>query len=637
VANHVIGREFVEQKGISYSKPDAWTVDELMDALHDNPIQKKRVVLPRYQRNLVWSDGQCKKFIDSLKKGYPFGSLLLYNIGPHDNSEHYSLIDGLQRVSTLSKHEKCRTKFFDETDVPVELISDLAFAFQMTEAEQTQVSHLIGEWVRSLTDFEETAGYSAYKLAKFICHELSRELTPDVLDGIHDGILAPFLKQAKAQHDISGLKIPLMIYNGEQHDLPEIFARLNRQGTQLSKYQIYAATWSHEQMRIPNQGVTDMIKEKYDSIMKQGMTVEGYDPDSKTWRTQSFSPFEYLFGLGKWLAKQNPGLFGSASPENPDITDSVAFNLCTTCLGFDISAMADVAKKLQVLDTKRFEEELVSSISLVTSALLPVTRLRLNTKDSGVGDSPNYYHTEFQIVSMIGRCFRAKYLPSLSVRPGWEATWEKLRENLRYHYLYDVVRHSWAGTGDKQVDELVKDDSRYEAPISREAWSRVLDTWCDEELAKKERNRNVRNEDLLFLRFVYAHLVSAFIDALPDHPFHVEHLVPVARLRKMLGKDGGLPMNAVANLALIPEKLNLKKGDQTLFEYCDGQVHSGKMTREEALRLENEVGSFLIVSRPELSDAVVSDEKTYESFLKGRFAVLKERFLNLNSVKGEDG
>ena len=36
------------------------------------------VVLPTYQRKLVWSENQKTNFINNISLGYPFGAILLY-------------------------------------------------------------------------------------------------------------------------------------------------------------------------------------------------------------------------------------------------------------------------------------------------------------------------------------------------------------------------------------------------------------------------------------------------------------------------------------------------------------------------------------------------------------------------------
>ncbi|MHC5248550.1 DUF262 domain-containing protein [Enterococcus sp. LJL90] len=56
------------------------------------------VVLPSFQRKLVWSKAEKKSFIETLHNGYPFGAILVYQ---YPNEEKISLIDGLQRFTTI--------------------------------------------------------------------------------------------------------------------------------------------------------------------------------------------------------------------------------------------------------------------------------------------------------------------------------------------------------------------------------------------------------------------------------------------------------------------------------------------------------------------------------------------------------
>ena len=44
--------------------------------INDN-IENKIFVVPQYQRGFVWSDKQKDQFVDTLKRGLPFGTILL--------------------------------------------------------------------------------------------------------------------------------------------------------------------------------------------------------------------------------------------------------------------------------------------------------------------------------------------------------------------------------------------------------------------------------------------------------------------------------------------------------------------------------------------------------------------------------
>lgn len=74
-------------------------------------IENKDLVLPEFQRDFVWKEEDVKKFIQSLYKNYPTGSLLIWKTlnppklrGKHKDSESvYTrvLLDGQQRLTTL--------------------------------------------------------------------------------------------------------------------------------------------------------------------------------------------------------------------------------------------------------------------------------------------------------------------------------------------------------------------------------------------------------------------------------------------------------------------------------------------------------------------------------------------------------
>ena len=82
-----------------------------MEVLYKNDDSRfseleKNVVLPTFQRKLVWSKAQKKSFINTLHEGFPFGSILVYR---YPDADKLSLIDGLQGIlqsKTLSPIHK---------------------------------------------------------------------------------------------------------------------------------------------------------------------------------------------------------------------------------------------------------------------------------------------------------------------------------------------------------------------------------------------------------------------------------------------------------------------------------------------------------------------------------------------------
>jgi uncharacterized protein with ParB-like and HNH nuclease domain len=82
-----------------------------------NDVERGRIRIPSFQRGFVWESSRVSYFIDSIYKGFPFGSLLLWrtrtplrterNLGPYkllDNDPEYPIdyvLDGQQRITSI--------------------------------------------------------------------------------------------------------------------------------------------------------------------------------------------------------------------------------------------------------------------------------------------------------------------------------------------------------------------------------------------------------------------------------------------------------------------------------------------------------------------------------------------------------
>ncbi|MEA3463543.1 MAG: DUF262 domain-containing protein [Patescibacteria group bacterium] len=93
-------------------KPDSKKYDDLI-----LEIQKGEIKVPKFQRNFVWSIEKTAKLLDSILKGYPIGTFILWNtnkrmndikeIGnlplselPEGEKIQY-VLDGQQRITSL--------------------------------------------------------------------------------------------------------------------------------------------------------------------------------------------------------------------------------------------------------------------------------------------------------------------------------------------------------------------------------------------------------------------------------------------------------------------------------------------------------------------------------------------------------
>ncbi|MGI8544273.1 MAG: hypothetical protein ACR2MD_12475 [Aridibacter sp.] len=235
-----------------------------------------------------------------------------------------------------------------------------------------------------------------------------------------------------------------------------------------------------------------MIKKKYDSLIEEGLQIDNYDPYSKDFYTGTFNIFEYVFGFGKYISQRHPELFGEDSNIDPAKTESVGFNICAVCLGLDINQMDKLPEQINKINSvnglKKFEETVLSAISTVSRELKPFIGLRANKRKNS-SYKPTIYHSEYQIVSFIGKVFRLRYDINLQERSSWKTEKSDLLENVPFHYLYDILRDIWRGSGDSRVKELIQEESRYEREIHQESWESVLNEWFEGQMQRREKQR----------------------------------------------------------------------------------------------------------------------------------------------------
>lgn len=611
----------------NYTDTTSWTIQDLIDALGDIAPKKNKITIPKFQRTLVWKKEQQKAFIDSIKKGFPVGAILLYKSTTDKlGNTIYSLIDGLQRSTAINQYQKAPTQFFDETNLDEKFISEVYALIENSQnlIEKDSLSTEIVSWITNLVGFEEAQQFSSYHLSNHLNKKLKLNLTVDNLEILIDKFI-PELKKIKDEANIYQFKIPILIYTGEQFNLPIIFERLNSKGTQLSKYQIYAATWTtYQNFKIANREIIEGIKNKYDSLIEEGYEVENYDSSPKFF-TSEFSTFEYLFGFGKFLTKNFNYLFSSNAYREQE--DSIGFNIMNICLGKPFENMNEIPELLKKYEIKDFENAIMDSINFVFNCLKGHITLKMNKKNKIM-----IAHSELQIVSMIGKAFHSKYNDDLSVKDTWDIIKTQLEQNLTYHYLYDIIRAHWRGSGDSKAYNLAFSD-RYETSIRKNAWESAFQDWFDYDLSKKEKNRvNVKDTAILFYKYLYSYSLTAY-EEISRLEFDIEHLIPIEKLKEIVGATG-IPISAFPNLCLLDSRLNRQKGSLTFYEFFKKKVELNELTDEQATEEIQKIEKYSHTTEGDFS-FIESDFSlnNYKVFLENRFKILKNLFYDFNNIQ----
>jgi len=165
-------------------KPDSKKYSDLI-----SEIQKGIIKIPKFQRDFVWSIDKTAKLLDSILKGYPIGTFILWqtderindiknvgnlNIPPTpDGTKVQYVLDGQQRITSLyaaylgAKIRKVgEKKITDYSDIVVNLDIDLN-----ENGEQVISAEPIGEKYVSLN----TVLNFSFSKAKSLSHKFSEE------------------------------------------------------------------------------------------------------------------------------------------------------------------------------------------------------------------------------------------------------------------------------------------------------------------------------------------------------------------------------------------------------------------------------------------------------------------------------
>ena len=623
------------------TNPDIWTVKRLVDATSPSSDSSEQVSIPDFQRKLVWSKQKQEELIKSIKNGFPFGSLLLYeDIEKGQQSDKpqkfYSLIDGLQRTQALKNYTANPNEFFDKSDLDeIDLdISTIANALNRSEDHHDVIRREIANWIQQVPGFAATDGWGTRGLTRALIENILKIMSEDdkfietlgklsSLDAFQNQ-LEHLLETVKNDADIDSKKVPIIFCTGDRSELPTVFELLNSQGTALSRYEVFAAQWSKSRQAIANHNIIDAIWETYDALEEEGFILEVSEqaPDRKSQRSREYSLFEYLFGLGRYLPKEYKTLFKPADVNKPS---SAGFNLVSACLELRLRDIGTLPEVLHGLgkDIGELEKQILQATQFVYDTLKPI----LSVKQSKQAKLP-IYHSEYQIVSLIATAFKVMF-DGLgdTERKANERTLRELKGSMTMHYLYDILREYWRSAGDVKLYEVVNGLRYVSRRPSKQAWGQVLGDWfLNSQMTLVHRGRYVKqaSSEILLLKYIYAHQFTLMDNA---QTYHVEHIIPVNRLTSSKEKEEKWPINAVGNLALLEKSDNEKKGNQTFKEYLNKQLTQEKIDPSQYELQLKEYEKRLICSCEFLPADI--NLQSYEEFLRQRFDQLTEEFFSV--------
>lgn len=261
--------------------PEVTFIDDLV-----SNIEMGRVVLPEFQRPYVWKKDDIKNLFDSIYKGYPIGSILLWdgggkdipfldNMGGHRipkvSGEKYYIVDGQQRLTTLFC---CLSDDLFDDDGKWDLYFNLkndTFTHSVKKDGGSQ-HHISIRSIRKTTSF--------LKEARRILDESGDDYLVEKAEYLADRI---------RKYKMAVIKLD----GGSLEEVVEVFSRLNSLGKNIGQQDlVYALTYTSDSSSRVNYFINEVRdcfskyvedeknnNEVYLQLIKTAIGFEIYDKD----------------------------------------------------------------------------------------------------------------------------------------------------------------------------------------------------------------------------------------------------------------------------------------------------------------------------------------------------------------------
>lgn len=596
-----------------------WTLESLASALQDMHKDNKKIAVPMFQRGKRWGSNQQRTFIDSLIKGFPVGTMLFYET-IEDGKQTYILVDGLQRGNSIKKYMNDPTEFFYDKNISDEFCQTV---LQVVNANVPDNYGIIRAKLTSFIKAQKTfKNLQYYQPAKEIADYFSSGFEPI---GELINIMTGFFEERQALYEqIAMTVIPVIVYHGPEENLPEIFDRINSQGTPLDQYEVYAAAWPvNKRFKIKNTDIVEHAIKKYDAFIEDGFSIHGYDRE-KMRTTREVNAFEYLFGLSKYLVSKYD-LLGFNKSLADDTVNPLGFELVNACLN-DTDRIKTLYQNIyDIDDIDGFENALYKAIDFVIDSVSAIIRFKGNSRTG-----TKLFHSKYQILSMISTTFKEMYdegdYSSFSVT--WADKKNSIARNLRMYYVLDIITNYWSEGGTGKIHSAAK-PNRYAVDISPRTWRIALDGFFDKSMSRTELKQipNPKSEEYVILNCIYLNTFTA-MDQLSINKFDVEHIAPKEQMKKLISttKGAGLPISCIANLCYLPDYVNRSKHDKNFYQ-------DKKYLQHINLEEVEKKYSFTTVEDLEWMDMPYQDADDYDAlkqfyteFCYERYKILKRLF-----------
>lgn len=530
---------------------------------------KNQVMVPNFQRKLVWSKSEKVSFITTLHNGYPFGSILVYQYEENIKNKKYTLIDGLQRYTTILDFKNNPESYlkFDNH------ITNVMNIIKNENNLNNSIKNRLNSEIKNKIILMVSEG--DYKDDPFLLYELLEKSCDEVGVDIKDKMKDISLEQKEIEKYIDGylnidtIDIPTIFFTGDENELANVFENLNKGGKKLTKYQVFAAQWSNYLLTLSQEKygkiIVDKVIERYNKLIEQReVDIEGYD-EGKIRQTREINLSEYCYGLGVIILDTMDVFWKDI---NEDLANTIGYSTMAIALNIDIRKLNKIIDNKELFKDTKLIEELIKEIVEVYSDINSYFKNILKYPGS-----TNKYESQsakdYQILSFFSSLWATKFenIKEYNIETGklkrkskYSKDYNMIKENFIGHYINDIYSGFWSGTGDSKVNNIRNNNGeRYKVKVHIDKLESTLYEWWEERQRVASINFDANSRTLI--------VIQSFYDAYryENEDYEQEHVIPKSYLQEIY-KSKCIPGGSLGNLMLLEKSLNRTKQELSIYD-----------------------------------------------------------------------
>ncbi|KRL93368.1 DUF262 domain-containing protein [Levilactobacillus hammesii] len=603
---------------------------------------KNKVTVPEYQRDIVWTDKAKSDFIDALAKGFPFGSLLLYqvngsDVNVKDKNNEYSIIDGLQRYSTMREFEDDPGSFW-QGNSSEKMLKEFLRVFQeynkqVGESWTSKSEEDVKTWYAGLVKNNKRANVNIKSYKGFLPTKVgvSQDDRDDAVAKIQDLITA-LDNKINSFIDLNTLKIPVIYFLGSSDELADVFSGLNKSGTRLSKYQVFTAAWSHEKFKLDNNDDTNKIIssiiDRFERMKSDRGNIKITNFNIREFKeARLINLAQFAYGLGKLIVENSPALLQGT--EGDDLYNEVGFGTLGIITGTPSNKLSHIIEKIDDISKNHVQiiNEVLSIVNEINAEFDPLTKKRIkylnseNRKEFETGLS-----SKLKFLSYIASIWKIKHRKNDESRLTKDAEITNTIKNLPIYYVIDFLRRTWSGSGDSRLNSYYTTGAEprsYTKKPSEDQIMAAFNSYAENEDPSIRFTAKTKALTTIFANLSYPKCFQ------PANSYDFEHIIAASYLKDEY-QDHGIKGAGIGNAVLLDTELNKIKQTKDLYETASYKIKPGQNRgrKLDTIRIATKKAKELVSDSGRLDEMMYPSEmeleEAYKQMGQGDFTVVKK-------------